>query len=335
MLQLVHLYFTRPAFRPEAFQRMIDSTVEYLTNLRNSPNGVYQLAFNEVAYDGSPLFRTSTVDEVRAIRIEEVERIYREHFDDPAEWTFLFVGNIDLSAHRELIETYLGGIPAPPHGRDWAPSPAVPPGLNVGFPVGPTSRMVVKGIEDQARTSFMVWAPYGDDDEADFQLDVVADLLDMRLRERLREERGDTYGVGVGASSLDPLLTYGRLSVSFGSAPDRRSSMVSDVIEEIRRTRDELATSEEVTKLREMRYNSLDEASKENGYWLGWLTDAYTKDRDPRRILDARTRIDRIDARGIRSAARRWIDLSRTAEVFLVPESWGPAQWLAPEPVGQ
>ena len=61
---------------------------------------------------------------------------------------------------------------------------------------------------------------------------------------------------------------------------------------------------------------------------LKWYTNAaYLYGRDPGRILRARSRIDRVTARMIRSAARKYLDLDRTAEVFLVPEGWGQSAW--------
>ena len=47
MLQLVHLYFVRPAFRDEAFARMTDGDVEAIRNALNSPGGMYGRAIDE------------------------------------------------------------------------------------------------------------------------------------------------------------------------------------------------------------------------------------------------------------------------------------------------
>ena len=75
--------------------------------------------------------------------------------------------------------------------------------------------------------------------------------------------------------------------------------------------------------------DSLDEQRKENGYWMSQLRSAYMYGRDPHRTLGARDRITQMTARQLRATARRYLDMSRTADVFLVPEAWGQARWLA------
>jgi zinc protease len=334
MLQLVHLAFTRPAFRPDALRRLVDSEVEALRNQLNSPQGVYGIAVTDVAYDGNPIFRTPTVADIEALRLDEMERIYRYFFDDASEWTFFLVGNVDLGKHGPLIEAYLGSLPT---AKDWKrrdEGEAPWAGLDIHFPAGRSTRMVGKGVEDQARTILMFDTPYALDVEEGFRLGAVADLLDIRLRELLREQRGKTYGVGAGVSNLAPYPHYGRFQVTFGCSPDARGGLVADTFTELRRLKTELPSEAEVNKVRLMRTNALDEGLRENGFWMSRLWTAYLLRRDPRTILEERARIERLDAKALRDTARRWIDFDRSAEVYLVPESWGPAKWLATEATG-
>ena len=51
--------------------------------------------------------------------------------------------------------------------------------------------------------------------------------------------------------------------------------------------------------------------------------------RDPRRILGAEMRIRGMTAKEIRNTARKYLDLGRTSEVFLVPEGWASDAWAA------
>jgi zinc protease len=332
MFQLLHLRFTAPAFREDAFERVIDREAESLRNQLNSPQGVYSRAWNEVAHDGHPMFRPTTMEELDRLELADMARTYRQLFADASGWTFVIVGNFDADEHAGLLETYLASLPSSRKGEPRALASRHRPDygdLRVAMPLGKTTRMVAKGIEDQARTSFMIWAPTGLDPDETSHLGYVTDLLNIRLRERLREERGDTYGVGVGASSLSPYPDYGRVTVSWGSSPAARTSMVSDVLDEIRRLRRELPSEDEMSKLREMRLSSLEEGLEENGWWLSVLSYYYTHDRDPRRLLGARDRIRGMSARTLRATARRYLDLSRTAEVYLVPEGWAQDAWMA------
>jgi zinc protease len=337
MLALVHLYFVRPAFREEAFQRMVDGEVERLENELNSPGGVYGRAVSEELYGDHWLFRPATVELVRSLEPGALERAYREMFGDASEWTFFLVGNVDLPAHVPLLETWLGSLPT----TSAAPRDVRHPSwrqLRLRFPPGHRRREVRKGLEDQARTLFTTPATTLLDPQADFDVEAAADLLELRLRDALREDLGETYGVGVGHASLRPFRRYGRVSVSWTSAPGPRERMLEIVKDTVRGLRAATPSADDVRKLREMRHNALAEAEKENGYWTGALFSSHLLGRDPREILQRRERIDRLTARSLRAAIRRWLRLRPSLEVFLVPES-SPATKAAepapgPDPAG-
>ena len=64
-------------------------------------------------------------------------------------------------------------------------------------------------------------------------------MLEMRLRDILREELGGTYSVGVGYSNTSPQPGYGTTSVQFGSAPENVESLTAAVMTEVERLQKE------------------------------------------------------------------------------------------------
>jgi zinc protease len=60
-------------------------------------------------------------------------------------------------------------------------------------------------------------------------MSAMRELLNIRLREVLREDKSGTYGAGVGANcSHIPYSNY-RVTVSFGSAPERTEELTKEV----------------------------------------------------------------------------------------------------------
>jgi zinc protease len=325
MLQLVHLYFTKPAFRDEAFQRMVDSEIEGIRNALNSPGGMYGRAVEEELYGGHWMFRPDTVELVQSLKKDEIEAAYRQMFDDASEWTFFMVGNVDAARHVPLVAKWLGSIPTTSATPKTTGAPAWQE-LPLRFPEGERKRMVRKGIEDQSRTLFTFAADARLDPQAEFEIDAAADLLEIKLREKLREELGETYGVGVGYSSMFPDKSMGRVVVSWTSAPAPRETMMRVVRETIAHLRQGIPSETDVQKLREMRYNSLAEAEKENGYWLGQMYRSAALGREPKTIFDQRRRIDALTAPKLRAAIRKWLDPKDSVEVYLLPENWSLAE---------
>ena len=63
----------------------------------------------------------------------------------------------------------------------------------------------------------------------------ATNVLQTALRDILREDLGQTYGVSVGLSQPLRQRGAGRIEVSFGSAPENIRSMTDRVMQEIKR----------------------------------------------------------------------------------------------------
>ena len=89
------------------------------------------------------------------------------------------------------------------------------------FPERDRARAVAKGREPRAQTlvSFFAEPPLEENEQT--RVEAATDVLEIALRDILREELGETYSVSVGLAQQLPQRGAGRISVSFGGAPDK------------------------------------------------------------------------------------------------------------------
>ena len=120
-------------------------------------------------------------------------QIFKNRFKDFGDFTFVFVGAIDLGEMKNLAKVYLASLPS---------TERVEKGRYLGDDPLPGKRNVEISFGLEEKTSVRVlftgeaeWSP-----ENRYLISVVRDLLNIRMRESLREENGGTYGVGVYAS---------------------------------------------------------------------------------------------------------------------------------------
>lgn len=106
--------------------------------------------------------------------------------------------------------------------------------------------------------------------EESMVIGAMAGILQTRLRERLLEELGGTYGVGVsGSISYRPDEEY-RVGIQFGSDPRRAEELSAAVFEEIERLKDDGPDAEVVDNTREAQRRSMETSLvRNNPYWLG------------------------------------------------------------------
>ncbi|MDA3950426.1 MAG: hypothetical protein PF508_14570, partial [Spirochaeta sp.] len=149
----------------------------------------------------------------------------------------------------------------------------------------------------------------------------VADLLDIRLRERIREEAGGSYSVGAGGWRWREPDPWSFLQISFGMDPDRRAELFDialEVVEEIRTT---VPDDDYVERIQAQQRESYRQSLQENEYWRSTLQFYVQHGRDLADIPTYPDLIDSLTGEELREVAERTIDPGRRIELVLLPES--------------
>src|SRR5574339_382921 len=103
------------------------------------------------------------------------------------------------------------------------------------------------------------------------RVEAATEVLEIALRDILREELGETYTVSVNLSQPLPQRGAGKVMVSFGGAPENIDRMVERVLQEVKRLQQEGPTADLTTRARESAKRAYETSIKQNGFWLGRL----------------------------------------------------------------
>ena len=173
------------------------------------------------------------------------------------------------------------------------------------MPPGVTERTVYKGVEPRATNQFVFHGPCAYSYDNRIILNALRDLLDIRLREVLREDKSGTYGVGVGASCSRIPYERARVTISWMSAPERRDELVTAMWAVVDSIKAGVVSDSNLVKIREMAYRGHETALRENGAWLSAMQDADEDGRDQRDWLRAPDMTARVTRDQLRDAARQ------------------------------
>ena len=147
-----------------------------------------------------------------------------------------------------------------------------------------------------------------------------ASVLNIRLREILREELGGTYGVNVGFTNSPPLKGYGTMAIQFGSSPDNVDKLVNAALKEIERLKTEGPSADDVSKVKELERRDLETNAKQNSYWLGSMQTVHLYGWDPAGIARRSERTERLTQENIKTMFQKYFPMDRYTLVTLKPE---------------
>jgi zinc protease len=257
-----------------------------------------------------------TPERVDSVRLADVLNFWRARTEHAGNFTFVLVGNIDTTALRPLVERWIGGLPSKGPAESWRD-------LGIRPPAGVVTATVRKGREPQARTALVFTGSSDAGRRERFDLDVLEAVLDMRLRDRLRETLGGTYGVNVDAAAAKVPWPRYSVRISFGSAPDRADELTSATFEEITKLQADGATADELAKVRETRRRQLETGLRNNSFWSRVLVQAYETGTSARELVTEDDLVARLSPELVRDAARRYLRKDSYVGVTLLPERVG------------
>lgn len=269
MLQLTYMLFTAPRTDQEAFSSYINRKKAALTNQEANPMSVFIDSLNMTLYNKNPRIFSMKAEMMDKVDYGKVMELYKNRFEDAGDFTFLFVGNIDMETATPLIEQYLGGLPT--HGRKENFGQT-----NISFRKGKVENNFVRPLETPKSTVVLVntgECPYTLRNK--ILMNITGQLLDILYTQTIREEQGGTYGVSCGGSITKYPDEKAAFQIYFDTDPTRREKMVELVRQGLADFTANGPKADDLNKVKEYMLKTYQQNQKENGYWLGVLNEYY------------------------------------------------------------
>jgi zinc protease len=318
MFQLIYMRFFAPRIDPVLFETWKAQTRQDIENRYANPGTQFSDTFARLMSSDHPRRRPPTLETLEGIDAGEVFEFYQDRFSDASDFTFVFVGPIDLETIRPLVEQYLGALPGAGREETW---------VDVGLrqPEGVFEETVNRGLEPVAQTRIAFNGSFDYEDQAERTgIRAMALALETRLRNRVREELGGTYSIGVGPStSWQPVESY-IFTIAFSADPERIDELVETVYEGIVRLKAEGPTPEQVADVKETLRRSFETDFQRDGTILNQLVSDYQRGVVPGASIESfEASVEAVTAESIQEDARQYLNMDDRVRVTLIPENAG------------
>ena len=316
MFQLIYAYFTAPRKDSSAFLAFQAQIKGFLANRSASPRAAFFDTIQVTMAQGHPRAQPISVDRIDGLDLGKSFAFYRDRFADASDFTFVLVGSFDLEEIKPFVQTYLGGLPSIGREESWRD-------VGIDPPTGVIEKVVRKGVEPQSMTQIIFTGAFEYTAPNRHIVRSLASALQLRLRDRLREDLGGTYSVRVsGGYEKFPDEGY-TMRIDFGSAPERVAELTAAVFEEIEAFKTAGPSEEDVNKVREIQRRAKETDLRENRFWVRQLQVGHLYGVDPRNLIRYDF-IDGLTVDDIRAAAQLYFPMDNYVKVSLYPEAQVP-----------
>ena len=313
LFQLIYLQFTGSRQDPEAVGALLTQYRSQLENKSLSPEAAYRDTLSVTLSGHHPRRLPMTAEMLDLVNLDKAQAIYNDRFADAGDFTFFFVGNFEREKMLPLILQYLGSLPATGRNEVWVDEGIITPS-------GKISKSVKRGVEPKSTTRIVFSGKFDYSRQARHDMASMMKVLNIRLREVLREDMGGVYGVGVWPSmSKEPESDYS-LNISFGCAPDRVEELTAAVMVEINSLMTQTPDQINVDKVKESQRREREINIQRNSYWLNSLEVYYREGFDLSDFMKYNELIDGFSAESAQAAAAKYFDMDNMIQVTLYPE---------------
>lgn len=315
LFKLTNLYFTNPRFDKDAHDAFMERILAYFQNMSMNPQKVFSDSVAVITADHHPRVQPVNIDYLKKVEFEKIKRIFKERFADANNFTFVFVGSIDVDTFKPLVETYLASLPNVKNDETYKDN-------GVRAPKNTVERVITKKLEVPKSTISINYSGKFDYDDYFERMNakVISHVLELRFTEVIREKEGGTYGVRVRLSTTKyPWENY-NLKIQFDCDNEKAEKLKKLVYQEIEKIVKEGPSQTDLDKAKKYFIKSREEGLKENNFWISKIKSGYFYGSENIKLKDFTEIINKITIKTVKKTAKKHIDLNKYVEVLLMPE---------------
>jgi len=317
LLMLNYLYFTAPRKDDNQFKTLMGLLENSLKSRDVNPKTEYSDRINKTLYANNERIFPFTTELLPKINQKKALKLYQERFANPADFTFYFVGNIDINdpATKALIEKWVGGLKTSKkmEKADYDDG--------VHYAKGGNYEYFKKDMKTKTASNrvYILGNGFEYTLKNRIAIDLIGSILSTRYLESIREREGGSYGVGTyGFMDRRPQPTM-LLLMNFDTDPDKQNHLLNIIYEEVETIIKDGPLATDLNKEKENLLKVYDQKIKENGYWMNTVLMSYYNNKGLNYLEEYKKTVESIDGKFIQKLLKEIYEQGNIVEVVMMP----------------
>lgn len=270
LMELIYASFTALNPDQELFNTQMKQAKSMLLNVEKNPKFIYGEHLIEARYGNNPMMKQTTAAMIDKVNYKKTLKLVKQSLSNAADFTFIFVGNVDEKTLEPMLEKYIASLPS--KGK----ASKVKTLNTMSIRKGQIDDQFDQPMQSPAVTVFDQYTNTGLAYNVDnlMKFEMLSDILDIVYTATLREELGGTYGAATRAD-INPLSGQWSIIYQFQTADEKRPVMLARAHSELQNLLENGAKEADFNKVREAALKQLDIEERTNKYWRDNLLSFY------------------------------------------------------------
>jgi zinc protease len=225
----------------------------------------------------------------------------------------VFTGSFDVATITPLVQKYLGSLPSGSGNESWKD-------VSPSFPEGVNETTVRKGTEPQASVAILMDNKFEYMPINRLKMGLLMKILNIRMRESMREDQGGVYGVRSRPSMSKYPKEEINILVSWGCAPENVEILSQTVFAEMDTLKTDGPNQVNLGKAKETTIRDLESNFEKNSYWQGKIKNAFYYNEKLMGLDEIKSVVKAVSASELKEMANTYFKEDHYLKVVLLPE---------------
>jgi len=314
-MQILAAFATDPGWRPTGWDRSKATASTIHAQFRSTPGGVASRESGALLHSGDTRWAFPTQEAMEASSIADLKRLIAPALaSEPME--VIITG--DVSVDEAIRQTGATFAALPARG----PIRADEAGKKTRFPAPGLVRLTHEGRADQG-LAMIAWptVDFYSDQKRARTLNLLGQILQLRLIEEIREKQATTYSPGAGHTASDSFAGYGYMTARIEAPPERLEPFLADAARIARELGTAPVSDDELQRARQPLIDGLErQRASSNGWWLSALANVQQRPEVAESIRVSIAQYKAISAAELQAAARRYLVDGKSWKLLVSPK---------------
>ena len=316
LLQLTYLHFTAPRRDEEAYETLMAILKNQLANRDKNPKTTFSDSIQMMSTNHSERTVLMKTEALEKITLDKALAVYKARFANPADFTFILVGNINPNDPKvqELVCQWLGGLKTKKSREEVIDRHiTVTPGIQKNY--------FTRSMETTTASNRIQYTSYDMPYNManDLNMEIIGRILSTRYLESIREREGGSYGVGTyGYMTILPTPKAG-LIMQFDTDPQKQARLMEIIHEEVQKIIAEGPLAKDLQKEKESMLKDFQEDLEQNSFWRSTLYQYYMYGTNE--VRDYKAAVEAITGKTVQSTLKQLVEAGNMFEVVMFPEN--------------
>ncbi len=267
MMELLYSHFTQFNMSADEFQATKNMLTGFLHNQETNPQYIFSRDLRKALYD-NPRKAALTVEAVEAASLDQVNQIVKDMTANAADYTFFFVGNVDMDELKTLCEQYIATLPG--DAATASKAPAIDGSLGLKKDGDKMTSFTTQMQTPQTFVAVLEFTdmPYTAKDRA--LSGIAGQVMTERLLKKVREDMGAVYSIWASGRMSRQSVPNTVIQSVFPMKPEMKEQVLDIIAQEFKNMESDV-TAEELAKAVEFEVKEATEAKEKNNAWLGTM----------------------------------------------------------------